>query len=70
MNYTDPVFIPPPTNLLELRGDAEHLVLKNISVVDIYTISPTFLLSSYFGYNSENGTALFRPPRSAWPMRA
>jgi len=64
MNYTDPVFIPPPTNLLELRGDAEHLVLKNISVVDIYTISPTFLLSSYFGYNSENGTTLSSAPFS------
>ncbi|MGC2822022.1 MAG: carboxypeptidase regulatory-like domain-containing protein, partial [Candidatus Sulfotelmatobacter sp.] len=64
MNYTDPVFIPPPSNLLELRGDAEHLVLKNVSVVDIYTISPTFLLSSYFGYNSENGTTLSSAPFS------
>ncbi|MGA9389628.1 MAG: TonB-dependent receptor [Candidatus Sulfotelmatobacter sp.] len=64
MNYTDPVFVPPPTNLLELRGDAEHLVLKNISVVDIFTISPTFLLSSYFGYNSENGTTLSSAPFS------
>jgi outer membrane receptor protein involved in Fe transport len=64
MNYTDPVFIPPPSNLLELRGDAEHLVLKNISIVDVYTISPTFLLSSYFGYNSENGTTLSSAPFS------
>ena len=64
MNYTDPVYIPPANNLLELRGDAEHLVLKNISVVDIYTISPTLLLSSYFGYNSENGTTLSSAPFS------
>jgi len=64
MGYTDPVFIPPSTNLLELRGDAEHLVLKNVSVVDIYTITPTFLLSSYFGYNSENGTTLSSAPFS------
>lgn len=64
MNYTDPVFIPPASNLLELRGDAEHLVLKNISIVDIYTISPTLLLSSYFGYNSENGTTLSSAPFS------
>jgi outer membrane receptor protein involved in Fe transport len=64
MNYTDPVFIPPSSNLLELRGDAEHLVLKNISVVDIYTISPNFLLSSYFGYNSENGSTLSSAPFS------
>ena len=64
MNYTDPVFVPPSSNLLQLRGDAEHLVLKNISVVDIYTISHTFLLSSYFGYNSENGTTLSSAPFS------
>jgi hypothetical protein len=64
MAYTDPVFIPPPTNLLELRGDAEHLTLKNISIVDIYTISSTFLLSSYFGYNSENGATLSSAPFS------
>jgi len=64
MGYTDPVFIPPSTDLLELRGDAEHLVLKNVSVVDIYTITPTFLLSSYFGYNSENGTTLSSAPFS------
>jgi hypothetical protein len=69
MNYTDPVFIPPSSNLLELRGDAEHLVLKNVSVVDIYTISPTFLLSSFLAI-----TAKMAPPfprlRSAWPMQA
>ncbi|MGA2921803.1 MAG: TonB-dependent receptor [Candidatus Sulfotelmatobacter sp.] len=64
MNYTDPVFIPPSSNLLQLRGDAEHLVLKNVSVVDMYGISPTFLLSSYFGYNSENGTTLSSAPFS------
>lgn len=64
MNYTNPIFIPPSSNLLQLRGDAEHLVLKNISVVDIYTISHTFLLSSYFGYNSENGTTFSSAPFS------
>jgi outer membrane receptor protein involved in Fe transport len=64
MNYTDPIVIPPSSNLLELRGDAEHLVLKNISVVDIYTASPTFLLSSFFGYNSENGYTLSSAPFS------
>ncbi len=62
MNYTDPVVLPPPTNVLELRSDAEHLVLKNVGVVDIYTISPRFLLNSYFGYNSENGDTLSSAP--------
>ncbi len=62
MNFTDPVFIPPSTNLLQLRSNAEHLVLKNVGIVDIYTISPRFLLSSYFGYNSENGDTLSSAP--------
>ncbi len=64
MNYTDPIFIPPSTNLLQIRPDAEHLVLKNVSVVDIYTISSNFLLSSFFGYNSENGTTFSSAPFS------
>jgi outer membrane receptor protein involved in Fe transport len=64
MIYTNPIFIPPSSNLLQLRGDAEHLVLKNIGIVDIYSISPTFLLSSYFGYNSVNGTTLSSAPFS------
>jgi len=64
MNYTDPVFVPPSSDLLELRADAEHLVLKNISMVDIYNVSSNFLLSSFFGYNSENGTTLSSAPFS------
>lgn len=64
MNYSDPIFTPSPTNLLQLRGDAENLVLKNVSVVDMFSISPTFLLSTFFGYNSENGTTLSSAPFS------
>jgi hypothetical protein len=61
-NFTDPVWIPPSANLLELRADAESLTLKNLGIVDIYTISDRFLLSSYFGYNSENGDTLSSAP--------
>ncbi len=64
MNYTDPVFVPPATNLLQLRGDAEHLVLKSVSVVDIYTISQNFLLSSYYGYTGVDGTTFSSAPFS------
>lgn len=60
--FSDPVFIPPPSNLLQLRSNAEDLVLKNVGVVDIYTVSPTFLLNTYFGYNSENGDTLSSAP--------
>lgn len=64
MNYTDPVFVPPVDNLLQLRADAEHLKLRNISVVDMYSISNNFLLSSYFGYNAVDGTTLSSAPFS------
>lgn len=64
MNFSDPVFVPPSTNILQLRGDAEDLTLKNVGVVDIYTISPNFLLSSYFGYNSVDGQTLSSAPFS------
>lgn len=64
MNYTDPIFVPPANNLLELRGDGEHLVLKNVGVVDIYAISPKFLLSSYFGYDGVDGNTLSASPFS------
>ncbi|MGA7522785.1 MAG: carboxypeptidase-like regulatory domain-containing protein [Acidobacteriaceae bacterium] len=64
MNYTDPVFVPPTNDLLQLRGDSEHLVLKNVGAVDIYTVSPKFLLSTYFGYNGVDGTTLSASPFS------
>ncbi|HEX3660033.1 MAG TPA: carboxypeptidase regulatory-like domain-containing protein [Acidobacteriaceae bacterium] len=64
MDYTDPIFVPPANNLLELRGDSEHLVLKNVGVVDIYALSPKFLLSSFFGYNGVDGNTLSASPFS------
>jgi hypothetical protein len=64
MNYTDPIFVPPANNLLELRGDGQHLVLKNVGVVDIYTLTPKFLLSSFFGYDGVDGTTLSASPFS------
>jgi hypothetical protein len=60
--YADQVYIPPASDLLQLRGDAETLTMKNVGIVDIFTISPKFLLNSYFGYNSENGTTLSSAP--------
>jgi len=60
--FTDPVYLPPTNNLLQLRSDAESLTLKNLGIVDIYSISDRFLLSSYFGYNSENGDTLSSAP--------
>jgi hypothetical protein len=51
-------------NVLESNYSPQHLVDKNISVVDIYTISPNFLLNSYFGYTSQDGTTFSAAPFS------
>jgi hypothetical protein len=56
LKYTIPIIIPPASNVLE--GNSENpqkLGLKNVSVVDIYTITPTVLLNSYFGWSSKTG---------------
>jgi hypothetical protein len=56
LKYTVPVILPPTSNILEGNGeDPQNQGLKNVSVVDIYTISPTVLLNSYFGWTSKSG---------------
>ena len=50
LHYKVPVIIPPSSNILEGNDeDPQDQKLKNVSVVDIYTISPNKLLNSYFG---------------------
>jgi len=56
LRYTVPIIIPPTSNILEGNGeDPQSQSLKNISVVDIYTISPKILLNSYFGLTRKVG---------------
>lgn len=63
MDYRIPIILPPASNVLEANTeDPQSLTLKNISVVDIYTISSNFLLNSYFGYTSTNGDTLSPAP--------
>jgi hypothetical protein len=63
MNYSDPIYTTS-TNLLNLRNDAERLVATNISIGDTYSITHNLLLSSYFGYNTQNGNSLSPAPFS------
>lgn len=49
-------------NVLESNYSPQHLVMKHISVVDIYTISSHSLLNSYFGYTSQDGTTFSAAP--------
>ncbi len=63
LNYRIPIILPPTSNVLAGNTeDPQSLMLKNISVVDIYTISPNFLLNSYFGYTSQTGDTLSPAP--------
>jgi hypothetical protein len=63
-SYVQPVVLPPTTNILEMTGSAETLVDHNVSVVDIYTITPHFLLGSYYGYTKIDGTTYSGAPFS------
>ena len=54
-SYTQPLVLPPSTNYLQITGNAETLIDNNVSVVDIYTISPHFLLGSYYSYSNLDG---------------
>jgi len=57
LKYVVPTVLPPSSNILAANTtDPQALGLKNISVVDIYNITPKTLLNSYFGYTSQTGT--------------
>ena len=63
LNYSIPIILPPDSNVLEGNTeDPQNLSLKNVSVVDIYTVSPHFLLNTYFGYTSQTGETLSPAP--------
>lgn len=63
MNYNVPTILPPTSNVLAGNTETpQSLMLKNISIVDMYTISDRMLLSSYFGYTSQNGDTLSAAP--------
>jgi hypothetical protein len=63
LQYTVPIILPPATDILEGTSETpQKLGLKNISVVDIYTISPNILLNSYFGWTSQTGVTQSSAP--------
>ena len=60
-SYIQPLVVPT-TNILQMTGNAETLVDHNVSVVDLYTITPHFLLGSYYGYTKIDGTTYASSP--------
>ncbi|MGA2856487.1 MAG: carboxypeptidase regulatory-like domain-containing protein, partial [Candidatus Sulfotelmatobacter sp.] len=63
-SYTQPLLLPPAANILEMSSSAETLVDHNVSIVDLYTITPHFLLGSYYGYTKIDGTTYSGAPFS------
>jgi len=63
-SYSQPLALPPVTNILEMSGSFETLIDKNVSVVDLYTISPHILLGSYYGLTIIDGTTFSSAPFS------
>ncbi|MFT4112605.1 TonB-dependent receptor domain-containing protein [Silvibacterium sp.] len=56
LRYNVPIILPPASNILEGTPETpQKLGLKNVSVVDIYTISSHTLLNSYVGWTSQTG---------------
>jgi hypothetical protein len=64
LNYTQPLVLPPSTNILETESSAETLLDKNVSIVDIYTITPSIMLGSYYGLTKIDGTTFSGAPFS------
>jgi hypothetical protein len=65
MNFTVPLISSQAADQNLLRtdtSDPQNLSVKHISIVDVYPISSRFLMNSYFGYTSENGTTLSPVP--------
>lgn len=54
--YTQPLVVPPSSNILEATSHAENLTVRNVSVDDVFTISPRFALGSYYGYTKISET--------------
>ena len=52
----------PATNYLQMSGGAQALTDHNISVDYTYTISPRFMLGSYYGYTKLTGTTYASNP--------
>ena len=56
LDYVIPKTLPPASNILAGNTvDPQNLGVKNVSVVDIYTLSTKLLLNSYFGWNDQTG---------------
>jgi outer membrane receptor protein involved in Fe transport len=63
IKYSVPIAIPPADNILQINTNpAAAIELKNVSVVDLYTVNDRFFLNSYYGYTSQNGDSLSNIP--------
>jgi len=64
LNFNSPPFVPPPSNILEANPNGNKVRVQTISVTDSYNATPTLMLTSYFGWNQQNGGSLSDAPFS------
>ncbi len=61
-DFDRPAFIPEDNVIRSTGGNAVRV--QNISIVHTFTVSPTFLVNSTFGYNRQRGGSLSGAPFS------
>jgi hypothetical protein len=63
INYRVPIVRLPSSNILKINSNpAASTIRRNVSVVDLYSVTNRFFLSSYFGYTRQNGLTLSNVP--------
>lgn len=55
LKFSEPLVVASPTNTIQAVNDAETLVDNNVSVADVFTVSPRLVLGTYYGYSGING---------------
>lgn len=60
--FSQPAVLPPDENLLAANGQGNQVRVRNLGVNHTYTLAPTLLLSSTFGWNEQVGGSLTSAP--------
>lgn len=64
VNFNQPPFFPPKSNLLEANPNGGRVRVQTISVNDLYNATPNLLVNTWFGWNQANGGSISDAPFS------
>ncbi|MGH9327285.1 MAG: TonB-dependent receptor domain-containing protein [Terriglobia bacterium] len=64
VNFDQPAFTPPKTDILEANPCGGRVRVQTISVNDLYNATPNLLFNTWFGWNQANGSSLSDAPFS------